>query len=104
MCAGPFSFKAVVLWHDFFGREIAVNHALDACGVVTAGDVDRPDALGAAERRRKESWVLSRCSLGHRCLRLHFVALLKIGRPGPQTFARLLRPRRFDILFGFLNH
>ena len=36
------------LWHDFFGGELAVDHALDACHAVVLGDVDGLDTLGVA--------------------------------------------------------
>ena len=41
-------FQLLTLQHDFFGRELAVNHALDACDAVVFGDVDGADALGVA--------------------------------------------------------
>ena len=39
------------LRHDFFGGELAVDHALDACDAVVVGDVDGADALGIAAER-----------------------------------------------------
>jgi len=40
-----------LLRHDFFSRQLAVAHALDACDPVVVGDVDGADALGVAAQR-----------------------------------------------------
>jgi len=39
-------FPTVTLRHDFLSRELAVNHALDACDPVIISDVDGADTLG----------------------------------------------------------
>ena len=51
-CAGPsLSNHSLALWHDFFGGEFTVDHALVACDAVVFGDVDGPDALRVAAQR-----------------------------------------------------
>ena len=42
---------ARLLGNRFFGGELAVDHALDACDAVVVGDVDGADALGIAAER-----------------------------------------------------
>src|ERR1700733_2994714 len=47
---------------------------------------------------------IDKSSLSDWSFRFHLIRLLQAGGPSPETVPHLLRPRRVDQLFGFVEH